>query len=464
MSFTFHGSRTPRTPDKSYYTSNPTPLHIRAPALLSAPRSNDSMPVLPRRPSFSSINQPVLNSPSYPRSRAVSTTRAQPQTSAAPAPLMPSRVGVSGTASSSDRSRTVSSGPSKRPSVPGTEFLSAWHDNNTAFASSSQQSGVTSSSSRSRTVSFGPLRRPSVHNSAIGSAHQTGPQYDNRDDPALVNGRQYGTQKAPHTSGKKTPKPTHHQNSHHTNQPPIHQAPAAIQQHPMLKDIALIAAVAAARKDIEEFPWYPVWAIAIKDWMFSNSHTATVACNLAPQYVSQHRYKTHPQGKLRKTWVIPDFVQILQHVKTSSNGSAVLTSQKVVLMVENKPTLSRKHILNRPSPFGNVKLQTGKQAAFAFMADSNLHVIGVIVAYGSRWKYVEYSRPEFSQLKAWTEGGRMGRKRAELLQQIVPEELGSLSALKDQSFELLDHMGLSAQAFKLIARRIKNRESEMWSL
>jgi hypothetical protein len=70
-----------------------------------------------------------------------------------------------------------------------------------------------------------------------------------------------------------------------------------------------------------------------------------------------------------------------------------------------------------------------------------------------------------SQLKIWTEAsGRRERKRAGGLLQTVPEELVSLSALKDQSFELLDHMGLSAKAFELIAQRIKNRESEMRSL
>jgi len=31
--------------------------------------------------------------------------------------------------------------------------------------------------------------------------------------------------------------------------------------------------------------------------------------------------------------------------------------------------------------------------AFAFNADTSLHVIGMIVAFGARWRYVEFDRP-----------------------------------------------------------------------
>ncbi|KAG0700388.1 hypothetical protein DFH29DRAFT_1056018 [Suillus ampliporus] len=333
MSHAFPGSHVTRTPDAASYRTgaNPAPLrtpdatsyraagraplHERAP-LLVAPSSNNSNHLLPlRRPSFSSITQPVIHSPSYYRSRAVSSTmRVQHQiTSAAPAPAPflppPSRVSGSGIGPSSDRSRT--SGTSLRQSVP------------------------------------------SIDNQTTNSRHKK-----------------------------------HHAVHQQVPQPPVRQANSAIQQHPMLRDIALIAAVTAARGDHREFLWYPVWVIAIRDWMFSNSNTASVACNIAPQYLLSHKYNLDPLSpgsvpKPKKASVIPDFAQVLQHVQTSGNGTPILGRQKVILIVENKPELSRRRILSE-SPFENIADQIVQQAAFAFVSDSSLRAIGVIAAFGAR--------------------------------------------------------------------------------
>jgi hypothetical protein len=237
----------------------------------------------------------------------------------------------------------------------------------------------------------------------------------------------------------------------------------------MLMDMGLIAAVTAAREngmnaDLE-FLWYPVWVIAIKDWMFPNSNTATVACNVAPQYVLSHMYRTEGCTKLKRQWVIPDFAQILQQVHTFSNGTRKLGRQKVILMVENKPTRPRKSFLLSPNPFVDAEDQITKQAVFAFMADSSLHVIGVILAFGARWKYVEFYRPSGTELEAWMAvgDGTYGQEKPKLAV-AVPRVLRRLSCFRDDSFELLDHMGLSAQAFEIIAQRVKNRESKMWNL
>ncbi|KAG0705304.1 hypothetical protein DFH29DRAFT_907177 [Suillus ampliporus] len=448
MSFAFPGSHAQRTPDAalyraanqaplrtpdaasyraanqaplrtadaaSYRPADRVPLHTRAPLLVAPPSngSNHSVPL--RRPSFSSITQPVLHSPSFYKSRTVSSTmRVQHQTtSGAPAPFLPPRVSGSGMVSSSGRPRVVSSGPSTRPSVPSTALA----------------------------PSFSPV---------------TG----HHDDTLLTN------------SSQRARKKTLQHNTVHqwTPQQPSHQS--VIRQHPMLKDFALLAAVTAARCDRNhnEFPWYLVWVIAIKDWMFANSNTATVACNIAPQYVLSHQYnfKDLTPGsvaKPKKTRVIPDFAQVLQHIITSRNGTPILGRQKVILLVENKPKLSRQKILGGVSPFPSIKKQISQQAAFAFMADSSLHVIGMVVAFGDRWRYIEFARPRNTVLKAWTESEDQtyGVQRT-LLPETVPEELRQLSVVKDYSFELLDHMGLSAQAFQIIAQRIRSRESEMWNL
>ncbi|KAJ8590353.1 hypothetical protein M405DRAFT_897462 [Rhizopogon salebrosus TDB-379] len=321
----------PRTPDgPSYRAANPAPLQ-----LLTTPGSNH---LRFRLPSFSSITQPVFHSPSYHRSRAASsTTRVQPQTnSVVRAPSSPSR-----TDGSSGRHRTVSSGPSMRPSEPGT----------------------------------------TLHSSP--SALRT------------------------HRSYTKSTRGSHTAQQHSQRSPALKKPAAPQQQHPMLRDMGLIAAVTAAREngmnaDLE-FLWYPVWVIAIKDWMFPNSNTATVACNVAPQYVLSHMYRTEGCTKLKRQWVIPDFAQILQQVHTFSNGTRKLGRQKVILMVENKPTRPRKSFLLSPNPFVDAEDQITKQAVFAFMADSSLHVIGVILAFGARWKYVEFYRPSATELE---DGGR----------------------------------------------------------
>ncbi|KAJ8588153.1 hypothetical protein M405DRAFT_863195 [Rhizopogon salebrosus TDB-379] len=397
----------PRTPDA--WTYRPVPPASLTPdttsyhkANLTPLQTNESSHLV----SFPSTAQPVLPSHSYHRSRVVSSmTQVQRQTSSA-AP----RVDGSGKAPPSGRSRTVSSGPSMRSSAPSTGM----------------------DPSPSATIGY----RMDDKLAKSTQRHTTGNQIDQAAKPKVIH-------------------------------PLVHQAPAAIQQHPMSNDMGLIAAVTAARGDHREFPWYPVWVIAIKDWMFANSHTATVACNIAPQYVLEQWYKTDTTAKLKKTWVIPDFAQVLQYLQTSKNGTRILARQKVILIVENKPELPRKRFLDiEDDPFESVLKQARQQATFAFIADTSLLVIGAIIAFGARWKYIEFDRPRTKHLKAGIkkeEDMTFGEEKIQLIQE-VPKELVQLSPLGDETFELLDHMGRSAQALEIIARRIKSRECQMWHL
>lgn len=247
-----------------------------------------------------------------------------------------------------------------------------------------------------------------------------------------------------------------------------------LEPHPMLRDVTLINAVTIAGRGSTEFRWYPVWVIAIKDWIFPNSNTATVACNLAPQYALEYTPKPGVPSpgstpgsvaKPKKTWVIPDFAQVLQYVQTSSNGSRIRHIERVILLVENKPKMTKQEIVDGLSPFQAGKKQIYKQAVYAFLADHSLHVIGIILAYGTRWRYIEMHRPLDAVLHAWIESGDVTyRQRKGRIVEEVPTELEQLSGMVDQSFELLDDTGRSARAFEIIARRIKGRERKMWNL
>ncbi|KAG1718164.1 uncharacterized protein EDB91DRAFT_1182100 [Suillus paluster] len=101
----------------SYRAADQVALHPRAP-LLGAPPSDDPNHLLPsRRPSYSSITQPVLNSPSYYKS--MEALAKQEATKAAPALLLPPHVA---SVSSSGRSITASSGPSTGRLASSTEL------------------------------------------------------------------------------------------------------------------------------------------------------------------------------------------------------------------------------------------------------------------------------------------------------------------------------------------------------
>jgi hypothetical protein len=170
-------------------------------------------------------------------------------------------------------------------------------------------------------------------------------------------------------------------------------------------------------------------------------------------------------GDAEKKRVIPDFAQVLQYVQTSSNGSSIRHIERVILLVENKSKMTKQEVVDVLSPFQAGMKQIYKQAVYASLADHSLHVIGIILAYGTRWRYTEMHRPLDAVLHAWIEtGDATYRHRKGRIVEDVPTELEQLSGMVDQSFELLDDTGRSARAFEIIARRIKGRERKMWNL
>ncbi|KAF9230474.1 hypothetical protein BU15DRAFT_83577 [Melanogaster broomeanus] len=53
---------------------------------------------------------------------------------------------------------------------------------------------------------------------------------------------------------------------------------------PSRDDFPFVLAVAAALGDSRETKWYGVWNVVLKNYLFRNCHTATVACTTMPQY------------------------------------------------------------------------------------------------------------------------------------------------------------------------------------
>ncbi|OAX34595.1 hypothetical protein K503DRAFT_785649 [Rhizopogon vinicolor AM-OR11-026] len=240
------------------------------------------------------------------------------------------------------------------------------------------------------------------------------------------------------------------------------------QDHSMLRDIALAAAVAAAHEDHREFLWYGVWTIAIKDHMFYRCNTSTTACNLVPQYVLQREYdpssdESTAEGKPKREWVIPDFVLVLQRLHLSSIGPATIMRQKVVMIVEIKP-IRPKHFRFPMIPFTPIFPQVRRQALFAFASNPTLNTVGSIITFGNMWTYGEIRSPMDQLLSSWSEAKDPTWSPEKLKMTIrIPRYLQKLSEHKC-FFNLMDRGGKSAVAFQYIADRIKERESDFWGL
>ncbi|KAF8149184.1 hypothetical protein B0H34DRAFT_802687 [Crassisporium funariophilum] len=91
-----------------------------------------------------------------------------------------------------------------------------------------------------------------------------------------------------------------------------------------------------------------------------------------------------PPPQPKRSTQIPDFAEILHEFVDGK------LRKHLLLIVENKPKPSA----HRPSSFLQVLRQTKEQATHALLSGENAHVeiIGVIVALGQHWQYVEYHR------------------------------------------------------------------------
>ncbi|KAG1868627.1 hypothetical protein F4604DRAFT_901783 [Suillus subluteus] len=74
-------------------------------------------------------------------------------------------------------------------------------------------------------------------------------------------------------------------------------------------------------------------------------------------------------------------------------------SYVVICLVEIKP----KSLQAKNFGFSSAAMQISRQAYFAFMGDSTLTTIGVILAFGNVYKYVEFPLPLANLPSTWSE-------------------------------------------------------------
>ncbi|KAF8166023.1 hypothetical protein B0H34DRAFT_260241 [Crassisporium funariophilum] len=92
--------------------------------------------------------------------------------------------------------------------------------------------------------------------------------------------------------------------------------------------------------------------------------------------------------KSRRSTRIPDFAEILHEYVGD------ILRKHILLLVENKKSPSFKGQQIEEDDFVKVVRQTVEQVTHTFLSSDNAHIntIGVIVALGHYWKYVEYHR------------------------------------------------------------------------
>ncbi|KAF8055805.1 hypothetical protein FPV67DRAFT_1679418 [Lyophyllum atratum] len=141
------------------------------------------------------------------------------------------------------------------------------------------------------------------------------------------------------------------------------------------------------RKDIDimnygsPLPSTPPPAIR-NTWSPESSHPMTPSPNLP--------------RKPKRSKRIPDFAELL-HIY---DGDKDIWQKYLLMLVENKPKPAEREGLEGPreTNFVHVLVQTEEQVTHAFQCEDHVHIdtIGVIVALGQRWRYVEYDRRNFA--------------------------------------------------------------------
>jgi hypothetical protein len=245
----------------------------------------------------------------------------------------------------------------------------------------------------------------------------------------------------------------------------------------LLNDHVLMAAMSAADGDHREFSWYAVWARTLDKYTFPSSIEKSLVCNLAPQHVLIRSFDPSPVSSrnssidfwdmesrsppgvaqlVRRSYTVPDFAQILRRIRLQHSMPPVIEREKVILLTEIKPKLQPGH-----EPFDSAMTQVTRQAIHAFSADSTLEIIGVIIAFGALWKYVEFPKPldniprNQSEVKDPTFGSRSTES---VLDYRVPTFLQQLSGNEQMCFDLMDPQGTSEGALNFIVDRILRRE------
>jgi len=194
--------------------------------------------------------------------------------------------------------------------------------------------------------------------------------------------------------------------------------------------------IADAQTDTREAPWYGPWNIVLRDCLFSSFCTPPSFTLTNPQFpVSTHvdtcdpdesdndddrdggssrsgapspeifrgsrdklpstppkiPAEPHIPRMLKRSTRIPDFVQLLYMLMLNRNGTVVSPikyRRRVILLVEIKKAVLRPSV----RAFADVLPQTDQQARHALHTSPDTQILGVIIALGACWTYVEYHR------------------------------------------------------------------------
>lgn len=224
--------------------------------------------------------------------------------------------------------------------------------------------------------------------------------------------------------------------------------------------------IAEAQSDTREAPWYGPWDIVLRDFLFSSFCKPPYFAITYPQFpVSKHidtdnaddydddcddgyddddndvqmsqspnrsaapspeifrgsrsllpptppkispKSPPFPPPKQRTTR-IPDFIEMLYAIELNPNGTIPIPIQyasQIILLVEIKKSTLHPSV----KLFADIIHQTDHQARHAFYTSPDTNILGIIIAVGPFWRYVEYHRvdlrpsPSLSEKKDSTYG------------------------------------------------------------
>jgi hypothetical protein len=106
--------------------------------------------------------------------------------------------------------------------------------------------------------------------------------------------------------------------------------------------------------------------------------------------------------RIKRSTRIPDFAQLVYRLCINPDNTVncpVELDHRIILLVENKPRLDSPTEANFTAVLG----QTDEQARHAFASFPNLTTLGVIIAVGPYWTYVEYDSADIPPSRSKSE-------------------------------------------------------------
>jgi hypothetical protein len=207
-----------------------------------------------------------------------------------------------------------------------------------------------------------------------------------------------------------------------------------------LNEWRLHIAISQAQSDTREAPWYGPWDIILRDFLFSPFCKPPYFTITYPQFPVSKNVDTDnaddndydyyddedslqmaqstnraaapspenfrgsrsllpptpsppPPPPTQRTTRIPDFIQLLYQIRCNPDGtipSPIEYTSRIILLVEIK----RSTLNPTVKLFADILYQADHQARHTFHTSPNTDGLGVILAIGPFWTYVEYHRTD----------------------------------------------------------------------